>query len=291
MFDGFDRKRLDVEGITINCVVAGSGPPLLMLHGYPQNLAMWAQVAPQLAEKFTVVCSDLRGYGDSSKPRCSPDCQNYSFRTMAVEQVALMAKLGFSRFHVVGHDRGARTGHRMALDHPSVVETLSVLDIAPTYVMFMQTDRHISAAYWHWYFLALPEPVPERLIGSDPDFFFEFCLVNWGKTPLGDFNPEMLDDYRRCWRDPAMIHGSCSDYRAAATVDLKHDAADLGRKIACPTLALWGSKGLMHEHFDLAAAWEERASEVTTAMLPGAHFFINQFPDETSRMLLDFLGG
>ena len=290
MFEGFARKRIVVEDVTINCVVAGSGPALLLLHGYPQNLAMWAQVAPRLAERFTVVCSDLRGYGDSSKPRCSADRSNYSFRTMAADQVGMMANLGFGRFHVVGHDRGARTAHRMALDHPTVVETLSVLDIAPTYVMFMQTDRHVAAAYWHWFFLALPEPVPERLIGSDPDFFFEFCLINWGKTPLGDFNREMLDDYRRCWRDPAMIHGSCADYRAAATVDLEHDAADLARKVTCPTLALWGSSGLMHAHFDLATAWEARASNLTTATLPGGHFFIDQFPDETSRMLLDFLG-
>lgn len=291
MFDGFERKRIDVGEVVINCMVAGSGPPLLMLHGYPQNLAMWAEVAPRLAKSFTIVCGELRGYGDSSKPRCSADRSNYSFRTMAADQVGLMGKLGFERFHVIGHDRGARTGHRMALDHPGSVETLSVLDIAPTYVMFMETDRHVSGAYWHWYFLSLPEPVPERLIGADPDFFFEFCLVNWGATPLDDFNPEMLNDYRRCWRDPAMIHGSCSDYRAAATVDLEHDTADRGRKIACPTFALWGSKGLMHKHFDLAGAWQARASDLRTATLPGGHFFVDQFPRETSRILLDFLGG
>src|SRR2546425_6246413 len=161
MFEGFDHKYVDVGDVTIHCVVAGEGPPVLMLHGYPQSLAMWARVAPVLAERFTVVCADLRGYGDSSKPRCAPDRSTYAFRTMAADQVSLMAQLGFSRFHLVGHDRGGRTGHRMALDHPTVVESLAVLDIAPTYTMFMETNRHVAGAYWHWYFLSLPEPFPE----------------------------------------------------------------------------------------------------------------------------------
>ncbi len=291
MFDGFDRRLVDVGEITVHCVVAGDGPPVLMLHGFPQSLAMWAHVAPRLAEKFTVVCADLRGYGDSSKPRCSPDRLNYSFRTMAADQVALMRKLGFERFHVVGHDRGGRTAHRMALDRPEVVETLSVLDIVPTYAMFMETNRDVAGAYWHWYFLSLPEPFPERLISADPDFFYEFCLVGWGATRLEDFDEEMLAEYRRCWRNPEMIHGSCSDYRAAATVDLDHDRADLHVKVGCPTLAFWGSRGLMHKHFDVAAAWRKRCDDVRGASLPGGHFFVDQFPEETARILVEFLGG
>lgn len=290
LFDGFDERYEDVGDVTIHCMVAGSGPPVLLLHGYPESLALWAGVAPILAERFTVVCSDLRGYGDSSKPRDTPDHAAYSFRTMAADQVALMARLGFSRFHMLGHDRGGRTGHRMALDHPGVVESLAVMDIAPTYAMFMETNRQISGAYWHWYFLSLPDPFPERLIGNDPDYFFETCFETWGKVPIGSVDPELLDEYRRCWRDPAMIHGSCSDYRAAATIDLEHDAADIDRKVACPTLALWGSEGLMHQCFDMAGAWRKRCADVRAETLPGAHFFVDQFPKETAAILADFLG-
>jgi haloacetate dehalogenase len=289
MFEGFVRKQIDVGPVAINCVIAGSGPPVLMLHGFPQSLAMWARIAPILAERYTVVCADLRGYGDSSKPRCAADRANYSFRTMAVDQVALMQALGFDRFHVIGHDRGGRTGHRMALDRPEVVLSLAVLDIVPTHAMFMETNRQVAGAYWHWYFLSLPEPFPERLIGSDPDFFYETCLAGWGATRIEDFDPEMLAEYRRCWRDPGMIHGSCSDYRAAATIDLDHDAADIGRKVACPTLAFWGSEGLMHRYFDIAAAWRKRCDDVRSEMLPGGHFFADQFPDQTAQLLLKFL--
>lgn len=289
MLEGFAREKIEVGGVTIHCTVAGSGPPVLMLHGFPQNLALWARVAPVLTRKFTVVCPDLRGYGDSSKPKCLPDRSNYSFRAMAADQVTLMRRLGFDRFHVVGHDRGGRAGHRMALDQPDVVMALAVLDIVPTHAMFMETNRHVAGAYWHWYFLSLPEPFPERLIGADPDFFYETCLVGWGATELADFDADMLGEYRRCWRDPAMIHGSCSDYRAAATVDLEHDAADLDRKVTCPTLALWGANGLMAKHFDIAAAWRKRCSDVRAASLPGGHFFVDQLPDETASTLVSFL--
>jgi haloacetate dehalogenase len=289
MFEGFERKRADCGEATINYVIAGSGPPVLLLHGFPQNLAMWARVAPLLAKKFTVVCADSRGYGDSSKPKCAADRANYSFRAMAADQVALMNKLGFERFHAVGHDRGGRTCHRMALDRPDAVISLAVLDIVPTYAMFMDTNRFVAGAYWHWYFLALPEPFPERLIGHEADYFYETCLVGWGATGLKDFDPEMLADYRRCWNDPAMIHGSCSDYRAAATIDLEHDRADIDKKVQCPTLAFWGSAGLMHKFFDLAAEWKKRCADVRSASLPGGHFFVDQFPAETAKILEDFI--
>lgn len=291
MFEGFDRRHIDVGDITINAVVGGSGPPLLLLHGFPQNLAMWARVAPLLAETFTVVCADLRGYGDSSKPHCAADNANYAFRAMAADQVAVMQHLGFRQFHVVGHDRGGRTAHRMALDRPDAVRSLAVLDIAPTHAMFMETNRHIARAYWHWYFLALPEPFPERLIGADPDYFYETCIAGWGASRLADFDQEALADYRRCWRDPAMIHGSCSDYRAAATIDLDHDSADIDRKVACPTLALWGSEGVMHKLVDMAAAWQKRCADLRTATLPGGHFFVDQYPEETVHTLGNFLAG
>jgi haloacetate dehalogenase len=225
MFEGFSNQRTNVGDAEIACVVGGSGPPLLLLHGFPQNKAMWARVAPTLAERYTVVCADLRGYGDSSKPRCLPDRSNYSFRAMAGDQLNLMRALGFDRFDVIGHDRGGRTGHRLALDHPDAVLSLTVMDIVPTYAMFMDTNRKVAGSYWHWYFLSQPEPFPERMIGYDPDFFYETCLVGWGATKITDFDQETLADYRRSWRDEAMIHGSCSDYRAAASIDLEHDQA------------------------------------------------------------------
>jgi haloacetate dehalogenase len=289
LFDTFDRKRLSIDGNEIACVVGGSGPPLLMLHGYPQNLSLWARVAPKLAERFTVVCADLRGYGDSAKPKCAADHSNYSFRAMAGDQIGLMRQLGYERFHVVGHDRGGRTGHRMALDHPDKVATLTVMDIVPTYAMFMDTDRKVASAYWHWYFLQQPEPFPERLIGADPDFFYETCLFGWGAASAADFCADMLADYRRCWRDPEMIHGSCSDYRAAATIDLEHDEADIDRKVECPTLVFYGARGVMARLFNLPAEWRKRCRDVHEASMPGGHFFIDQYPDEVVRELLGFL--
>ncbi len=289
MFDSFERRVIDVDGTGIACVVGGSGPPLLMLHGFPQTRAMWARVAPELARRFTVVCADLRGYGDSAKPRSLPDRSNYSFRTFAADQAGLMKRLGFERFHVVGHDRGGRTAHRMALDHPSAVRTLTVMDIVPTYAMFMDTNRKVAGAYWHWYFLALPEPFPERLIGADPDYFYEACLVGWGAMTLSDFDAEMLAEYRRAWADPAMIHGSCSDYRAAATIDLKHDTADIDRKVECPTLVFYGASGVMAKLFDIPNEWRKRCRNVEEASLPSGHFFIDQYPDATARTLHDFL--
>jgi haloacetate dehalogenase len=289
MFEGFQRRSVAAGDVAIDCVVGGSGPPVLLLHGFPQSKAMWARVAPRLAERFTVVCADLRGYGDSSKPRCLPDASNYAFRALAADQLRVMRALGFDRFHVIGHDRGGRTGHRMALDHGDAVLSLTVMDIVPTHAMFMKTSRAVAGAYWHWYFLSQPEPFPERLIGNDPDFFYETCLVGWGATKLSDFDPAMVAEYRRCWRDPAMIHGSCSDYRAAAGIDLEHDAADIDRKVACPVLVFYGAAGVMAKLFDIPAEWRARCAGVRAASLPGGHFFVDQFPDDTARMLLDFL--
>jgi haloacetate dehalogenase len=195
MFEGFERRRVETgDGIAINCMVAGNnGPPVLLLHGFPQNLAMWAHVAPLLVRAgFTAVCADLRGYGDSSKPACLADRSNYAFRAMAADQVALMQRLGFARFHMVGHDRGGRTGHRLALDRPDAVLSLAVLDIVPTYAMFMDTNRHVAGAYWHWYFLSQPEHFPERVIGNDPDLFYETCLAGWGRRGW-------KTSTRKCW--------------------------------------------------------------------------------------------
>ncbi len=289
MFEGFERKIVNVAGLDIACMVGGAGPAVLLLHGFPQTLAMWAQVAPILKGRYTVVCADLRGYGDSSKPKCLPDRSNYSFRSFAADQLGLMRQLGFPRFHLIGHDRGGRTGHRMALDHPGAVRSLTVMDIVPTHAMFMQTDRRLASAYWHWYFLAQPEPFPERLIGADPDYFYETCLVGWGAAKIGDFDAEMLAEYRRAWRTPEMIHGSCSDYRAAGTVDLEHDQADLDRKVGCPTLVFYGATGVMARLFDIPAEWRKRCANVIEASLPGGHFFVDQFGHDTASVLSSFL--
>jgi haloacetate dehalogenase len=291
MFEGFEQGVASIGGIDIAYVRGGSGPPLLLLHGFPQNKTMWRHVAARLANDFTVVCADLRGYGDSAKPQGLPDPSNYSFRAMAADQLGLMRSLGFERFHMVGHDRGGRTGHRMALDYPAAVQTLTVMDIVPTHAMFMDTNRKVAGAYWHWYFLSQPAPFPERLIGADPDFFYETCLVGWGAAKLADFDAEALADYRRCWRDPAMIHGSCSDYRAAASIDLDHDGADIDRKVACPTLVFYGAAGQMAGLFDIPAEWRKRCAAIEQASLPGGHFFVDQFPDKTAEIVATFLKG
>jgi haloacetate dehalogenase len=289
MFENFSHQRLSIEGIEIDFQIGGSGPPLLLLHGYPQCKAMWAKVAPLLAQRFTVVCPDLRGYGDSAKPRCLPDKTNYSFRAMAGDQVGLMRRLGFARFQVAGHDRGARTAYRMALDHPHAVQSLAVMDIVPTYTMFMETNRKVAAAYWHWYFLSQPEPFPERLIEGDPDYFYETCLIGWGSAKIADFDAQMMAEYRRAWRNPEMIHGSCADYRAAATVDLKLDAADAARILEIPTLVFYGAHGQMAQLFDIPAEWRKRCSTVEAASLPGGHFFVDQFPQEVAATLQEHL--
>lgn len=290
-FPGFQSSRVTLGAIDIACCIGGSGPPVLLLHGFPQNRSMWARIAPQLARHYTVVAADLRGYGDSSKPPDQPDHANYSFRAFAEDQLGLMRSLGFERFHLIGHDRGGRTAHRMCLDHPEAVRSLTVMDIVPTLAMFTDGRHQVAATYWHWYFLQQPAPFPERLIGQDPDHFYETCLLGWGKTRLEDFDPAMLADYRRCWRDPAMIHGSCSDYRAAATVDLALDQADAHRRVECPTLVFYGTAGVMNALFDIPAKWRQRCRQVQTATLPGGHFFPDQFPDETAAELLRFLDG
>lgn len=289
MFENFERKQLELEDVTLNYVKAGEGPGLLMLHGFPQNLAMWARIAPALAQDYTVICADLRGYGDSSKPPARADSSNYSFRQMAQDNLALMRHEGFEQFHVIGHDRGGRTGHRLALDNENAVLSLAVLDIVPTHTMFTQTNHHVSKAYWHWYFLSQPAPFPEHMISQDPDFFYETCLVGWGASSIENFDPEQLADYRRCWRQKEMIHGSCSDYRAASTIDLALDEEDIARRVTCPALVLYGADGVMAKCFDLPATWEEKFTNMQAIAIEGGHFFIDISPDETLKNLKQFL--
>lgn len=289
MFEGFSRRRIAVGDVEINCVTGGSGPALLLLHGYPQCLEQWALVAERLTDDFTVVCTDLRGYGQSSKPH-DDSGETYSFRNMAADQLAVMSALGFETFAVAGHDRGGRVAHRMALDAPERVTALIPCDLVPTWAMYHGVDRARAARYWQWYFLPLPEPFPERLIGADPDYYFENCLeVNGGVSVDEGYDPEMLAAYRRAWRDPEMIHASCADYRAGATVDLEHDEADLDVKVSCPTLAIWGGAGLLKDLFDIRAEWAKRCRDVQGVAAPGGHFFPDQDPRFTADAIRAFL--
>jgi len=293
MFEGFQQQRIDTGEVTINARVGGNGPPVLLLHGYPQAHAMWHAVAPRLAERFTVVCTDLRGYGDSGKPpggpqAGDPDHNNYSKRTMAADQVAVMSELGFENFAVIGHDRGGRVAHRMCLDHPGKIGRAAVLDIAPTHKMFADMNREIAMGYWHWTWLAQPFDLPERMIGADPIWFLDGRLGGWG-TGLDTYHPDALADYRRCFADSATIHASCEDYRAGATIDLAHDEADMDHKIACPLLVLWGGRGLVDKWFDPLAVWRERADDVRGGAIDAGHFLAEEKPEETAAALLDFL--
>jgi haloacetate dehalogenase len=265
---------------------------LLLLHGYPQTHLMWHKVAPVLAERFTVVCPDLRGYGDSARPPSDPAHEVYCKRSNARDMVAVMRALGFERFLLAGHDRGGRVAHRLALDHPERLEKLAVLDIVPTRTLFRATNQAIAQGYYHWFFLAQPYDLPERLIGGDPVYYLHWMLGRWG-TGLEHFAPAALAEYERCFRDPAVIHASCEDYRAAATIDLEHDEADLAtKKIDCPLLALWGARGLMERHFDVLATWRERAGgEVSGRALACGHFLPEELPEETAAELLAFFAG
>ncbi len=288
MLDDFEQMRIATSGAEINLRKAGQGPPLLLLHGYPQTQVMWHRIAPALAERFTVVLTDLRGYGDSAKPPGGDRHQAYSKRAMAQDQVEVMATLGFDEFAVVGHDRGARVGHRLALDHPRRVSQLAVLDIAPTLAMYERTDMAFASAYYHWFFLIQPFDLPEHLIGADPDYFLETKLGKWSRSE-GCFEAAAMAEYKRCFRDPATIHATCEDYRAAAGVDLEHDRADLDRKLACPLLVLWGARGVIERSYPVLEIWRERALEVTGKALPGGHFLAEEAPAETLAALLDFL--
>jgi haloacetate dehalogenase len=291
LFPGFAQHRIKVSGAEIPCVVAGHGPPLLLLHGYPQTHAMWHRVAPRLAERYTVVCSDLRGYGDATKPPGGERSVNYSKRAMAADQVELMRALGFPRFRLAAHDRGARVSHRLCLDHPDAVERAALLDISPTRIMYGQADTAFATAYYHWYFLIQPFDLPERLIGSDPVYYLRRKLAGWGSAGLSIFDPRALAEYERCFSDPATIHASCEDYRAAADIDLEHDASDAQARVTCPLLVLWGEKGVVNRLFDPIADWRRVAADVRGRALPSGHYLAEEAPEETLSELTAFFAG
>jgi haloacetate dehalogenase len=290
LFPGFSARRIATSSAEINLVTGGSGPPLLLLHGYPQTHAMWHRVAPRLAQRFTVVATDLRGYGDSAKPAGGDRNIAYSKRAMAQDQVEVMAALGHSSFYVAAHDRGARVAHRLALDHPQAVKKLAVLDIVPTRMMYAASNQVFATAYFHWYFLIQPAPFPETLIGANPDFFIKFQMGR-RHGGLSVFDPEAMEEYLRCFRDPAAIHASCEDYRAAAGIDLEHDAADAERKVECPLLALWGRHGVIELCFDALADWSKAARDVRGQALDCGHYLAEEKPGEVAGLLEAFLQG
>jgi len=286
MFDGFKTEDIATSGAQIRVRHGGSGPPLLLLHGNPQTSAMWRHLAPALAQRHTVVCPDLRGYGFSSKPPAGDNHINYSKRAMARDMVEVMAALGHDRFGLCGHDRGGRVAHRLAYDHAGRVERLCVLDIAPTREMYANTDDAFARAYWHWFFMLLPHPVPEDMIGADPERFWE---AQCSRGPGLSIFDGALDEYLAAFKNPEMIRASCDDYRAAANIDIEHDDAETG-KLAMPLLCLWGADGVIERCFDPLALWRLRADDVTGHALPCGHFMAEEAPGEIIRELSAFFG-
>lgn len=294
MFAGFEDRVLDVGETQIAVSVGGSGPPVLLLHGYPQTRLMWRHVAPRLAERFTVAAADLRGYGDSGKPPSAAGHAPYAKRAMAEDQRRAMAALGFDRFHVVGHDRGARVAYRLAYDRPDCVAGLALLDIAATGDIFARMDARMAEAYFHWLLMLQPAPLAERLMGAEPEFYLRWLLDRWLSVP-GAMSESVFAEYLRCFRDPATLHAMCEDYRAAP-LDAAHDAADAaaGRRISRPVLALWGTRqanrpGWPSVALDILASWRARADDVTGGPIDCGHFLPEEAPDETAEALLAFL--
>ena len=283
MFAGFTEQTLtvapDIEIFCRDNGPAATRPGLLLLHGNPQTSAMWHRVAPAFAADYHVVCADLRGYGRSAKPPTDADHTPYSKRAMAQDMVEVMRQLGHDRFYIGAHDRGARVAHRLAADHPDAVIALALLDIAPTREMYAATTQAFAQDYWHWFWMTQPAPFPERLMEADPDWFWKYrCGTR--SAGMGIFADEALAEYLECFRDPATIHGSCEDYRAARTIDIRHDDEDGGRKLDMPLLAHWGAHGAIEKHFDCLNLWRRRANNVAGGPMPGGHYLAEELPDD-----------
>ena len=295
MFDGFIRERIETSETVINLVRGGSGPPVLLLHGYPQTHVMWHRVAPLLAGRYTVVAPDLRGYGDSGKPLVGDDPERYCKRRTAKDQLQVMTALGHGSFHVVGHDRGARVGHRMALDAPERVLSFTTLDVAPSQAAFEAMDSSLAFAWFHWHLMRQPEPLPETLIGSNAKFYLDFLLERWTAVE-GAITKEAYTEYLRCFSDPDTIRASCADYRAI-DIDLAHDEVDRGRKMTCQVLALWGGNMVKRPGWqtggalDMLTVWRGRAVNVRGRALDCGHFLAEEAPDQTAAEILRFLDG
>jgi haloacetate dehalogenase len=292
LLPGFAEHHVAIGDIEIHARTAGSGPPLLLLHGYPQSLWMWHRVAPALAESYHVVLADLRGYGRSSAPAPDPAGDMYSKRAMAADQAALMAQLGHDRFGVIGHDRGGRVAHRLALDHRDRVVALAVLDIVPTLHMFENVDRAMATSYFHWFFLTQPGQLPEKLLSADPDTWIRsrFESRHAGDYPI---DPAALAEYLAAFRDPAVVAATCADYRAAATIDLDHDRESRAQQqlVTAPLLALWGSHGYVGRNFDVPATWRSYATAVTGAAIEADHYLAEEAPEATIDQLDRFFRG
>ncbi|MEY2736178.1 MAG: hypothetical protein RLZ58_1587 [Pseudomonadota bacterium] len=290
LFPGFERGFFDASGARIHYLRAGKGEPLLLLHGYPQSLACWHRIAPALAQRHTVICADLRGYGDSSKPQGLADHSNYSKRAMAQDMAELMSGLGFDRFHLVGHDRGGRVSHRLAADHATRVHTLTVLDISPTLRMFERTDMEFARAYYHWFFMLQPPPLPEQMLQGQVPFNI-LGRVGRAEPDLSAFDARAVQEYVRCFADPAAVHGSCEDYRAAGSIDLEHDRTDraAGRKLPMPVLALWGAHGVVGRMFDCLADWRAVADDVRGEAQPCGHFIPEEAPQQSLELIARFV--
>jgi haloacetate dehalogenase len=293
MFEGFAEHELLSDRGTIHARVGGDGPPLLLLHGYPETHLMWHAAAPLLAQRFTVVAADLSGYGASLRPAPADDHAPHSKRALALDQVQAMASLGHERFAVAGHDRGGRVAYRMALDHPERISALSVLDIVPTAEVWARADARLSLIYWHWGFLAQPAPLPERLIAGDPEAFLDHHLRRIGLGASPERYPEqVMAAYRRQLRDPGAVQAICEDYRAGATIDRELDDADRGTSIACPVQVLWGKRGALELFYeDVLEVWRGWAGKVTGQAVDASHFLVEDAPEQTARELIGFLEG
>jgi haloacetate dehalogenase len=290
VFAGFEAFDIVTTGTTIHGRQGGDGPPVLLLHGIPETHLMWHRVAPPLAERHRVVVTDLRGFGDSGAPPSTPDHRPYSMREVARDQVEVMKALGYDQFSVVGHDRGARCAYRMALDHPSVITGLAVLDIVPTGEAFRRADMEFSLGFWVWAFLAAAEPVPEELIVRAPHVLVDHMLDTWSDSPDA-FPPEVRAEYINKFSDPGTVHAICEQYRAAATLDYGLDEEDRGkRRIVCPTLALWSATGAVAEWYDPLEVWGEWCDDVRGGPISAGHFIPEEAPEETARRLTEFLG-
>jgi len=290
MFDGFDRREIKTSGARIVTVTGGKGPPLLLMHGNPFNHLSWQKIAPRLATEFTVVATDLRGYGDSEKPPGGPKSINYSFRAMAQDQVEVMAALGFERFYAAGHDRGARVLHRMCLDHPQQVARAAIIDIVPQHYLYGNITKAWATFSWHWFFNIQPYDLPEKMMGADPDWFIKKKLAKT-EQGLSFFDPAALADFMRCFRNPETIHAICEDYRAGASIDVEMDEADVkaGRKIDCPLLLLWGANGGVGRNQNSMEIWPRYASDIRAGKaLPSGHYVNEEAPEETYAELRAF---